>query len=352
MVKTMHRREPIRTAPPATQGFAMQPLPTTSIASQLGMGCAEIGNLHRAISEPEAYAVLEAARVAGITLFDTAPGYGNGLSELRVGAFLRDHPGEGLTCSTKVGRYLVPGSGSGIRDFFAAPLPFEGRFDYSYDGVMRSFEQSLLRLGVTAVDCLFVHELDASNHGDALETHCRALLGGGLRALDELRSAGHTRQIGLAVNQPDVGARLLGGAAFDVALLASRYTLIDQSGLDEFLPLALERDVEVIAGGVFNSGILATGAAPGARYDYVEADAAVAAQVAAIEAVCWRHSVPLAAVALQFTLAHPAITTVLIGTSRPERIGENMAALACAIPEALWNELADLGSPRANALVH
>ena len=332
----------------------MQTLPTipANPCSRLGMGCAEIGNLHRAIDEADARLVLEAARVAGITLFDTAPGYGKGLSELRTGAFLRDHPDAGLTCSTKVGRYLVPGQGRNARDFFAAPLPFEGRFDYSYDGVMRSFEQSLLRLGVTSVDRLFVHELDAGNHGDALETHCRALLDGGLRALDELRSAGDTRQIGVAVNQPDVGARLLRDARFDVALLASRYTLIDQSGLDAFLPLALAQGVEVIAGGVFNSGILATGAAPGARYDYVEADAAVAARVAAIEAVCRRHTVPIAAAALQFTLAHPAITTVLIGTSRPERIGENVAALTHAIPEALWDELAELGSPRANAVVH
>lgn len=324
----------------------MLPLPTPPIPSRLGMGCAEIGNLHRAIGEAEAYAVLEAARTAGITLFDTAPGYGKGLSELRTGAFLRDRPGEGLTCSTKVGRYLVPGTGQNARDFFAAPLPFEGRFDYSYDGVMRSFEQSLLRLGMTSVDRLFVHELDGGNHGDALETHCRALLDSGLRALDELRRAGDTRQIGLAVNQPDVGARLLRDAAFDVALLASRYTLIDQSALDDFLPAALERNVEVIAGGVFNSGILATGAAPGARYDYVEANAAVTARVAAIEAACRRHGVPLAAAALQFTLAHPAITTALIGTSRPERIGENVTALACPIPEALWDELAELRSPR------
>lgn len=314
-------------------------IPTTSAAPPLGMGCAEIGNLHRAIDEAEARAVLEAAVAAGMTLFDTAPGYGNGLSELRTGAFLREHRGAGLKLSTKVGRYLVPGRGTNERDFFAAPLPFEGRFDYGYDGVMRSFEQSLLRLGVTSVDMLFVHDLDAGNHGDGVEAHYRTLMNGGMRALDELRRTGAACRIGAAVNEPDIGTRMLRDGAFDTALLASRYTLIDQSALNDFLPLAQARGIDVIVGGVFNSGILATGATPGARYDYVEADAGIAARVAAIEALCLRHAAPIAAAALQFTLAHPTITTVLIGTSRAQRIASNRAALAHRIPLDLWSDL-------------
>ncbi len=329
--------------------LAIDPAPPTH--PRLGMGCAEIGNLHRAIDEAEARAVLDAAADAGITLFDTAPGYGNGLSELRTGAFLRDRAGTGLSVSTKVGRWLVPGAGGGGRDFFAAPLPFEARFDYGYDGIMRSFEQSLLRLGRSSVDMLFVHDLDAANHGDALETHCRALLDGGLRALDELRCAGDARRIGVAVNEPAIGARVLRDAAFDIALLASSYTLIDQPALDAFLPLAQTRGVEIVIGGVFNSGILATGATPGARYDYVEADARIAARVDAIERVCRGRGVPLAAVALQFALAHPAVSTVLIGTSRAERIAANTAALACQIPAALWTDLKAAGLLRTDAPV-
>jgi D-threo-aldose 1-dehydrogenase len=317
------------------------------IASRLGLGCAEIGNLYRALSEAEAYAVLDAGRAAGITLFDTAPGYGNGLSEIRAGAYLRDHPGAGLRLSTKVGRYLVPGKGRNTRDFFAAPLPFEGRFDYSYDGVMRSFEQSLLRLGMTSVDMVFVHDLDTGNHGDALEHHYHALIDGGLRALDELRRAGDARAIGAAVNEPAIGARMLADGAFDVALLASRYTLLDQSALDAFLPAAQARDVTVIAGGVFNSGILATGARPGARFDYGVAGADVVARVGRIEAVCARHGVPLAAAALQFTLAHPAIAMVLVGASRPERVADTAAASVHPIPAAMWAELRDEGLVRA-----
>ena len=326
----------------------MQP-PSTTPVSRLGMGCAEIGNLHRAIDEAAARAVLEAARAAGITLFDTAPGYGNGLSEMRTGAFLRDHAGEGLKLSTKVGRYLVPGKGKRARDFFAAPLPFEGRFDYSYDGVMRGFEQSLLRLGVTSVDMLFVHDLDAANHGDTLGAQYRALMDGGMRALDELRRTGDAPLVGAAVNEPEVGVRMLRDGAFDRALLASRYTLIDQSALDGLLPLAEKRGVGVLLGGVFNSGILATGAGPGARYDYVEADTATSMRVVAIEAICGRHGVPLAAAALQFALAHPAVSHALIGTSRPERIDANAAALVHVVPADLWTELQMEGLLRPDA---
>lgn len=317
------------------------PAPAFAIASTLAFGGAEIGNLHRAIDETEARSVLEAAAAAGMTLFDTAPGYGKGLSELRIGAFLRDFAGKGLRLSTKVGRHLVRGTDAGRREFFAAPLPFAARFDYGYDGIMRGFEQSMTRLGVTRTDLLFVHDLDQGNHGDATEAHFTALMDGGLRALEELKRCGDAGRIGVAINQPDIGARMIAGADFDVALLASRYTLLDQSGLTDLLPLAVKRGVSVLAGGVFNSGILASGAVPGARYDYVEAGDATMRKVAALEALCVRHAVPLATAAMRFALAHPAIDQILVGTSRASRIAETVAALRHPVPSAFWAELRD-----------
>lgn len=314
-------------------------MPVLPTADRLAFGGAEIGNLHRAIDETEARAVLEAARGAGITLFDTAPGYGKGLSELRIGAFLRDHPAEGLRISTKVGRNLVRGRDEGRREFFAAALPFAARFDYSYDGIMRGFEDSTARLGRVRVDMLFVHDLDTGNHGVETERHYRALMDSGLRALDALRRSGDAGAIGVAANEPAIGARMLADGDFDIALLASRYTLLDQSGAADLLPVAASRGVSVIAGGVFNSGILASGALPGARYDYVAAGDAVTGRVRAIEAVCGHHGVPLAAAALQFVLAHPGITQALVGTSRAERIAEMTAALRHPIPSAFWDEV-------------
>ncbi|WP_260923610.1 aldo/keto reductase [Novosphingobium sp. 9] len=313
--------------------------PDLDPAACLAFGGAEIGNLHRAIDEGEARAVLEAARVAGIALFDTAPGYGKGLSELRIGAFLRDHAGEGLQVSTKVGRYLVRGEEAGKREFFAAALPFAGVFDYSYDGVMRAFEQSVARLGLTRVDMLLVHELDEGNHGAATEAQLGVLLDSGMKALEELKRAGDTAQIGFAANGAEVGARALAGGDFDVALLASRYTLLDQSGLASFLPTAQRRGVRVMAGGVFNSGILASGAAQGARFDYREAPEEIIARVRKLEALCARHAVSLPGAAMRFVLAHPAIERVLVGTSRPERIAQTVAHLDQPVPEAFWQEL-------------
>lgn len=321
----------------------------SDITRRLAFGGAEIGNLHRAIDEAEARAVLEAARTAGITLFDTAPGYGKGLGELRLGAFLRDHAGAGLRLSTKVGRRLVRGAQPGAREFFAAALPFAGLFDYTYDGVMRSFEESMLRMGVTRCDELYVHDLDPGNHGEALAGHYRDLMAGGLRALAELRAAGDAGAIGVAANDAGFGARMLAEGDWDVALLAARYTLLDQSALAAFLPTAGRRGVRVMAGGVFNSGILASGAGAGARFDYRAAPAEVQARVAALQAICAGHDVALAGAAMQFALAHPAIARVLVGTSRPARIAETVAALARPIPPGFWADLRAAGAIPADA---
>ncbi len=312
--------------------------PPDPSALPLGFGAAEIGNLGRRLDEAEAQAVLAAAWAAGFRVFDTAPGYGGGLSELRLGAFLRDKPRDAYVLATKVGRCLSAGEAP---PGFAAPLPFAERFGYGYDAVMRSFEQSTLRLGITRFDLLLVHDLDRRNHGAAFEAHYRDALDGGMRALVELKRAGDVQAIGVAVNEGDVGARMIADGEFDVALLASRYTLLEQTALDEFLPVAQARGLPVLAGGVFNSGILAAGS----TYDYEPAGADILARVDRLRALSGRHRVRLAAAALQFVRAHPAIGTVLIGMSQRGRAADSLALLGEAIPPAFWAEL------RACALV-
>lgn len=309
------------------------------LAGPLGFGAAEIGNLKRRLSEPEAGATLAAAWEAGFRMFDTAPGYGAGLSELRLGAFLRDRPRASYVLSTKIGRCLEPVAAPSPSSAFVAPLPFEERFGYGYDAVMRSFEQSTLRLGITRFDVLMVHDLDRRNHGAAFDEHYRNALDGGMQALAELRRAGDIGSIGAAINESDVGTRMIADGDFDLALLASRYTLIEQTALLDFLPAAHARGLPVLAGGVFNSGILAATAASGATYDYRPAGPEILDRVRRLREACDRHGVALAAAALQFVLAHPAIRTVLIGMSQPDRARASLALLEAPIPASFWAEL-------------
>ncbi|CAN5285204.1 aldo/keto reductase [soil metagenome] len=308
--------------------------------SRLGFGTAELGNLYREVSDAEARATLEAAWSSGIRFFDTSPSYGAGLSELRLGAFLRSVPKDiPFTLATKVGRWLrLPGDVP-VKSPFAAPLAFEPVFDYSYDGTMISFEQSAQRLGVTEVDVLFIHDLDRRNHGAGFESRYAEMLEGCLDALAELKRAGNVKAIGVAVNEADTGTRMLKDGDFDCALLAGRYTLLEQSALADFLPTAPRREVDVCVGGVFNSGILASGARAGAVYNYTAADADVLDRVAQPEAVCRSHGVPIAAAAMQFVAAHPAVQAVLIGSSRPSRLAENAHAMSVSLPMPLWTEL-------------
>jgi D-threo-aldose 1-dehydrogenase len=311
--------------------------------SEFGFGAAEIGNLYRALSDDEAHAVFAAAADAGVTLFDTAPFYGHGLSELRLGRFLRGRPPGSYVLSTKVGRYMVKPTAEPGPPVWAAPLDFAPVFDYSYDGTMRSLEQSRMRLGLPVPDIVFIHDLDRRNHGAAFDHHFRIARDGVIRALGELRVSGDVGGIGVATNEGDVGAMLLREGDFDCALLAGRYTLLDQSALDEFLPLAERRGVKIVLGGVFNSGILATGAQEGAVYDYAPAPEAVMAKVRALEAICARYGVPLAAAAIQFANAHPSVVSILIGASRPASIARSVDALRFPIPSDLWREVREAG---------
>ena len=324
--------------------------------SIMGFGGAPLGNLYKAISEGEAHATLKAAWDAGIRLYDTAPQYGLGTSEERIGRGLAGRPRSDYVLSTKVGRLLSdagPGEKADLPQF--AGLPDRTfRYDYSYDGVMRSWEESRLRLGLDRIDILLVHDVDVASHGsrEASDRRVRELFDqGGNRALTELQHAGLVVAIGAGVNEWQVCEALLGLGRFDCFLLAGRYTLLEQQALDSFLPLCEERQVGIILGGPFNSGILATGPVAGAFYNYAPAPPEIISRVGAIEAVCREHGVRLIEAALQFVLGHPAVTTVIPGANSPEQVAANVALLSAEIPQTLWADLKGEGLLRPDAPV-
>jgi D-threo-aldose 1-dehydrogenase len=310
----------------------------------LGFGAAPIGGFRATIADAQALAILDAAWDEGVRLFDTSPFYGHGRSELRVGAGLREHPRDEYILSTKIGRViraLRPGEAppAGMRQ---GGLPgFAPTFDYSYDGVMRSLEQSCLRLGIARIDVLLVHDVDFWTIRDQalLEERFRAVMEGGYRALDELRRAGVIGAIGCGLNESAMCLRFAREGDFDCMLLAGRYTLLEQGALDELLPYCAMRGIGIILGGPYNSGLLAGPVKDGAWYDYAPAPAPLLDRARRLEAVCARHAVPLAAAALQFPLAHPAIASVIPGALAPAEVAQNAAHLRRAIPADLWAEL-------------
>ncbi len=308
--------------------------------STLGFGGAPLGDLYAHLDEATAIATVEAAITGGVTLFDTSPLYGHGLSEHRIGAALRRVPREGLVLSTKVGRVAEPFAGRGDGSGYRGGLPHGLRFDYSYDGAMRSLEQSALRLGVDRIDIVLIHDVDVWTHGAALiEQRFAEAMNGAYRALERLRAAGAVRAIGVGVNEAEMCERFAREGDFDTMLLAGRYSLLEQPALASFMPLALEKGIGLMLGGVFNSGILATGPVPGARYNYNPAPPGILARVAAIEAVCARHGVPLRRAALQFPLGHKAVASLVMGAVSPAEVADQIAELAQPVPAALWAEL-------------
>ena len=306
----------------------------------LGFGGAPLGDLYAILDDAEAIATVEAALASGIALFDTSPLYGRGLSEHRVGTALRRRPRSSFALSTKVGRVFAPAP-AGVRraEGYAGGLPHEGRFDYSYDGALRSLEQSMLRLGVASVDVALIHDVDPWTHGEAAGERQREALAGAYRALADLRAQRVVRAIGIGVNDADVCEFFAREADLDCVLLAGRYSLLEQPALDRFLPLAAERGIGVMLGGVFNSGILATGANPGARYNYRPAPDEVLARVEAIGRVCGAHGVELAHAAIAFVLGHPAVSSVVLGAVSPGEVRRNVAAFRASVPAALWRDL-------------
>jgi D-threo-aldose 1-dehydrogenase len=308
--------------------------------STLGFGGTGLGNMYTAMSEGEAIETLDAAYASGLRYFDTAPLYGHGLSELRLGSGLRRFADSAPVVSTKVGWRLKPTfgepSGAGLFQDITAFSRFN---DYSYDGVMRSFEDSLNRLGAQAVDILLIHDVDRRNQGDRLPEVFRAAMTGAYKALVSLREQGLVKAIGCGLNEWETCQQFAEAGDFDCFLLAGRYTLLEQESLKSFLPLCERRGIGIVLGGPYNSGILASGAVKSAWFDYAPATDAVLSKVAAIEVVCARHNVPLKAAAIQFPLHHPCVASVIPGARSPAELAENLRMLRAPVPTHFWRDL-------------
>jgi D-threo-aldose 1-dehydrogenase len=308
-----------------------------------GFGVAPIANLGRVIDPGDARDALDAAWERGIRYFDTAPHYGVGLGEQRLGEFLRDRPRDEFVVSTKVGRLLVPGPDGVQQDTqgFDVTTPLVRQFDYSRDGIMRSIEESLERLGLDRVDIVFVHDPD-DHYDEAME--------GAFPALEELRSQGVIASYGAGMNQSAMLADFVRNTDADVVMCAGRYSLLEQGPLDDLLPVALERGVSVVAAAVFNSGMLARDRPPAdATYDYAPPTAEMLARVNALADACESHGVSLPAAAVQFALGHPAVATVCIGARSAQQVERNAALFSVDIPVELWKQLAADGLIRPDA---
>ena len=310
---------------------------------RLGMGTAAIGNLYAPVAPDVARATVAAAWAAGLRYFDTAPHYGFGLAERRLGETLAELDPHGKAIiSTKVGRLLAPtGSHDRERHGFVDADPFEPVFDYGGDAVLRSHGESLNRLRRQRVDILLAHDLGELTHGADSPRHMRAFLDSGYGAMRELKDQGAVDAIGIGVNEVEVCLYLLERVELDIVLLAGRFTLLDRRASDELLPLCLERGVRVVVGGPYNSGILAqpTASQSEPRYDYEAPPAPILARAAALERACEAHGVALGAAALQFPLRHPAVASVIPGLVGEAQVRQTLERMAAAIPERLWSAL-------------
>lgn len=319
----------------------------------LGLGGAPIGGMFRKVSEADACAALQAAWDAGIRYFDTAPWYGLGQSEHRFGRFLGEAARAEFLLSTKIGRVLKapPDPSRFDRGVWVGGLPFQHVFDYSYDGVMRSYEDSLQRLGVPRVDMLVIHDLDFWHHSTEAKVtaYLHQLATGGWRALEELKRHGLISAVGAGINELGMIPRFLDLVNLDFFLVALRYTLLEQEVLTAEFPLCEKHDVSVVLGGVFGSGILASGPVEGAIHNYAPATPEIRRKVERIEAICVRHDTPLPAAAIQFCAAHPLAASLLLGAVDGGQVNRNIELAARPIPSALWEELRHEGLIRADA---
>ncbi len=321
--------------------------------TELGFGSAPLGNLYRAISETDAQDILQAAWDTGCRFFDTAPLYGLGLAETRLNHFLRSKPRDQYVLATKAGRLLdvcAPDQRTGIGKFFDTPTRRQ-RYDYSYDGVMRSFEFSLERLGLDRIDILHVHDLCIFTHGTkaASDQRIEEFMASGYHAMIALRDQGVIKAIGGGINEWEVCQTLTERGDFDLFLLAGRYTLLEQEALTSFLPLCQKRGIGIIIGGPYNSGILASGPKPGAFYNYSEAPQEILDRVGRIQAVCRRHNVPMVEAALQFPLLHDVVVSVIPGGQAVREVQQNAANLSAKTPVQLWRDLKAEGLVREDA---
>ncbi|MGV3490979.1 MAG: aldo/keto reductase [Devosia sp.] len=330
--------------------IAQRPIGDTGLSiSKIGFGGAPIGDVRKAPTWQGAQDLLQAVWDAGIRYFDTAPFYGAGLSERRLGDFLRDKPRDAYVLSTKVGRVLVPDRAFALQKFGGDPsaMPFRPVFDFTYDGVMRSYENSLQRLGLERIDILFLHDIGRFSQGERHDAaFAQVTTGGGIRALEELRSSGAVKAIGAGVNEWPIIDELMNHARFDVFLLANRYTLLDQAVIDTLFPRVQREGVAIVIGAPLNSGILATGPVPGALFDYAPASEAMLEKTRRIKALTDEHSTRLIHAALNFPLGHPAVTAIIPGFSNAQEFADNLIGYRRPIPEALWADL------RAAGLIH
>jgi len=302
---------------------------TAVTVTRFGLGTAPLAGLFEAVDEAQGIAVIERAWDAGIRFFDTAPLYGHGLAELRLGKALKHKPRDEFTLATKVGRLLRADAPPEPGQAFRGTPPVNPTFDFSYDGVMRSFEESLARLGLDRVDVLHIHDPD-DHYDDAIK--------GAYRALDRLRADRVIGAVSAGMNQAEMLTRFAREADFDCFLLAGRYTLLDQVALKELLPECQKRGIAILAGGVYNSGILAN-PKPGAHYNYKTAPAELVERAERIRDVCTRHGVPLKAAAVQFPMGHPAVSCVIVGCRSSAQLDESIKMFEFDIPPGLWHDL-------------
>ncbi|MEN3289207.1 MAG: hypothetical protein V7634_3507 [Bradyrhizobium sp.] len=297
--------------------------------TQFGLGTAPLGGLFAPVSDAEAEATIVRAWSLGVRYFDTAPLYGFGLAEQRLGRFLRTRPRDEYVVSTKVGRLLRASERSSEDDHYKGTSNLRPQFDYSYDGVMRSVDESLARLGLDRIDILLVHDPD---------DHYDAAVSGAFRALQKLRDDGSVRAIGAGMNQSEMLTRFAQTVPVDCFLLAGRYTLLDQGALDALFPICLARNIGILLGGIYNSGILADPHGT-AKFNYEDADAALVARARELDALCKQHGTSLKAAAIQFVLAHPAVTVALQGARSAVEAADNVAMANTHVPPAFWQEL-------------
>ncbi|MCS3731243.1 aldo/keto reductase [Bradyrhizobium betae] len=298
--------------------------------TSIGLGSAPLGGLFTPVSDADAEATIERAWTAGIRFYDTAPLYGFGLAERRLGAFLRQQPRDSYAISTKVGRLLrAPDGAAAEDDYYKSGQRERPVFDFSHDGVMRSVEESLVRLGLDRVDVLLVHDPD---------DHYDAAIAGAFRALQRLRDEGTVKAIGAGMNQSEMPVRFAEAVPVDCFLLAGRYTLLDQGALDALFPVCTAKHIGILLGGIYNSGILAN-PRTSTKFDYQDADPALIARALELDELCRKHGTELKAAALQFGMAHPAVTVAVMGARNATEVADNIAMSQTTVPQAFWQEL-------------
>lgn len=325
---------------------------TEAHVTELGFGTAPLGDLFQPVTDGTARSTLRAAWKTGIRYYDTSPWYGYGKSELRLGEFLRQKRHGSYVLSTKVGRVFK--ATRNLKTFergaWSGGLPFDHVYDYSYDGIMRSYEDSLIRFGLHRIDLLLIHDLDPFYHNEAqIQAYLNQLFTSGWRALAELKAAGDIKGVGAGLNHTGMMLRFLELIPLDFFIVAMPYTLLDQDALDREMPRCQEDGIGIVIGAVFASGILATGPTEGSTYGYMPATPEIKEKARRIQGICERHGVPLPAAALQFPLFHPAVASVIPGAIKPEYVESNISHLEQPIPVDLWAELRSEGLIRNDA---